>query len=363
MVRSRDIFGQNAHSALIETEALAWLAQLDGEDVSARDLEAFREWVSRSPAHAREIQALSAFWDELNGLTDMAGPIAHADRLPRQMRRRDKWLSRRKAALWPAMACCIAIVAFAGMQVNRAPARDAQSQIAAINLPMIFISNIGEQQVHTLSDGSVITLNTNSQVEVDYRPEQRRIRLLQGEALFDVAHDSARPFMVFAGDGMVRAVGTAFTVRLKGDVVDVLVSEGSVELSSVLPPAPSVRATDKPSRPKLASIGIVKAGHAAAFERAQASIETISPEQMGAKMSWQSGFLTFSGESLEEVVSEVSRYTELSITITDPDVKVLRLGGVFKSGDTDVLFDTLEANFGIIAHISADKHVTLSRAP
>ena len=336
---------RNTGSSSVESEALAWVAQLDGDNVTEKDLAAFREWVNRSPAHAREIRALNSFWEELNVLTDMVEPIAEADSVARQLRRREYFKAWRKRLAFP-VAALASITVIAVSSINYQNANDTNIiQTAEVQLPTIYRTNIGEHQEHVLSDGSKITLNTSSRVEVDFREDQRRVRLLEGEALFDVAHDTSRPFLVFAGDGIVRAVGTAFVVHLSGNEFDVIVSEGAVELSSVLP-SPVIKPND-PAPQKIASLGIVKAGHKAKYEKSGASIATLSEVEMSAKMSWQNGLITFNGETLEEVIREVSRYTELRIEINNEDLKRLQVGGVFKSGDTESVFANLKANFDI----------------
>lgn len=332
-------------SSSIEAEALAWIAQLDGDNISEKDLVAFREWVNRSPAHAREIRELNSLWDELSVLTDMVGPIAEADFVSNQLRRRESFRAWRRRLAFPAAVLALVAAVSIPIRMNQMASHVEVVQTAEVELPTIYRTEIGEHQEYTLADGSKLTLNTGSRVEVDYRKDQRRLRLLQGEALFDVAHDTSRPFLVYAGEGIVRAVGTAFVVHLQGNEFDVIVSEGSVELSSVLP-SPVIKSdTVKPK--KIASLGIVKAGHKAKYENSIASIATLSDVEMTAKMSWQRGLISFHGETLEEVIREVSRYTELNIEIRDPELKRLQVGGVFKSGDTESVFANLKANFDI----------------
>ena len=202
-----------------------------------------------------------------------------------------------------------------------------------------------------MSDGSEVTLNTNSHIEIDFSTEQRNVRLLEGEALFFVTHDINRPFLVFAHDGMVRAVGTKFSVRILEHGIDVIVSEGSVELSTLSPAqATSVQNRNNVQKTtKVANLGVITAGQSAKIENAKASVALRSAEEINAKHSWQNGNLTFAGEQLEYVVSEVGRYTNLKIIIDDPVLKNRNFGGVLKIGKTEQLFRVLEAQYGIKA--------------
>ena len=332
-------------SSLVESEALAWIAQLNGDHVTEKDLAAFREWVNRSPVHQKEIRELSALWGDLNSLTVMDEPIRQADLVSKRLRKRK---GRKKWVAIPALAGAIAASFFF---VSLSPGdfeTGANHAERVVNVPLVFITSKGEQQVHSFEDGSVITLNTDSHIEVDYTNEQRDVRLLKGEALFSVAHDEQRPFLVFANDGIVRAVGTEFSVHLTKDAIDVLVSEGSVELSTLKPTLPTLDTTKSSAgNNKVASLGIIKAGHTARVMASKASIEVVSEEVMDAELSWLAGHLEFTGEGLEEVVAEYARYTDLNIHISDPELKNIRIGGVFQADKTDSFFHTLEVQFGI----------------
>jgi transmembrane sensor len=232
-----------------------------------------------------------------------------------------------------------------------------------------YATAVGQQQSTTLADGSVVLLNTNSQIRVDYNNNFRNIRLLQGEAHFTVAKSATRPFRVYAGDGRVEAVGTAFSVYLKDNSVDVTVTEGKVELASINRPGTdrlllqgTPPRSDQSSGSNvivdsgfLETLGTITAGESATIRSALdavtvstiAAIETVEAQEMVKRLSWREGVLTFSGDPLEVVVGEISRYTTVSIEITDPVVRAMRIGGRFPIGETDAMFDALEANFGL----------------
>ena len=341
----------------IEAEACAWIAQLDGGEPSAEDLKAFAEWVGRSPQHEAEIRRLSALWDELNVLTGLAAPKRKPKPVPADgLRWRQKYLSgaRGVCTLATALLMALAMAFFARVWT----ALDQQIQL-------VETTKIGEQRLTTLPDGSTILLNTASQVDVDYTEDGRFVHLLSGEAHFDIAKDASRPFVVYAGVGQVRAVGTAFTVHLREQDVEVTVTEGQVELAAEAPlaeeKAPVNAAVEhKPVGP--AKLGLVEAGQKAVFHREIQAIETIAKHRIDQSLSWREGILIFSGEPLEEVVDEVSRYTPITIEISDPKIRSLRIGGYFKVGEVDAMFEALESSFGIDVVMVADKLVHLRRA-
>ena len=346
-------------SSLVEAEALAWIAQLNGDDVSEKDLAAFREWVNRSPAHQKEIKELSELWTGLNVLTVMDEPIRQADKLSKQLRKNKARQNWRRQILLPVLsvASILAVVIIAPTVLNRndIPA----SYEAQVNVPLIFKTAKGEHQTHSLEDGSVITLNTDSYVEVDFTMSQRDIRLLKGEALFSVAHDEQRPFLVFANDGIVRAVGTEFSVHITDFAMEVIVSEGSVELSTLKPTKPATE--NFPNITKVASLGVIKAGHSAQVKNSQASIANVSNEVIDAELSWRVGRLDFTGEGLEEAIAEYTRYTDMDIKIIDPELKKIRLGGSFPTNEPDLFLKNLEFNFGIKVEKVGQSQVYLSK--
>ncbi len=345
--------------AVIDDEAAEWLMRLDGDEpLSEPDRQALAQWLQRSPAHCDRLTALAELWGRLNALTELAVPLAPAR--PKRTARRSLF-----AAAGVAMACLALFVVFPS--VFQAPG------ITATN--GLYSSAIGEQSSSRLADGSEIFLNTNSQIRVVYQADSREIHLLQGEVLFTVAKDLQRPFRVHAGGGMIEAVGTEFSVYLKDDAVDITVTEGIVALSTdQLAGSNSVDdlPTSRP-QPDAVSSATLSAGQIASlprFDAAASSVETAitdiaSPRQiqrveMARRMSWTEGSLIFSGESLEHVVGEISRYTTVKIDFADPEVRSIRVGGVFPVGETAAMFDALESTFGLQVRYLSTNRVMIS---
>jgi len=324
----------------IEVEACAWIAQLDGNPPSPEDLTAFREWINRSPQHAQEIRRLSALWSDLNIMTELGVPVKKhgqtaSDKFPR--------------------GAVFAVVVVLSMAVAMFYFRP-QTPVTAVNV--LYSTSVGEQKPVTLADGSRVLLNTDSRIQVNYSAQRREVHLLRGEAYFEVAHNAKRPFMVYAGANMVRAVGTAFTVHLKEQDVEVVVTEGIVELSAVANGSggPAAKNLIRPAV-KLADI---KAGQSADFNQEVESIQPVMPLEIKRKLSWREGVLAFSGEPLEQVVAEISRYTPVTIVISDPAIRNVRIGGYFKVGATDAMLEALETSFGVRVNRVNDKLVYLS---
>lgn len=328
----------------INQQACAWIAKLHGEP-SAKDLQNFRAWMAQSPAHKTEVRQLAKLWGELDVLTELAVVQEPLSTQSTSARLFDKVAALIKFSNWnrPLAAMVTATL------------------VAVLALPIIidinkttYSTDIGEQELITLRDGSTVLLNTNSSIRVDYSLETRNISLLSGQAHFEVTKDNSRPFNVYAGKGLVRAVGTAFSVYLQPDIIEVTVTEGTIELSAVAPaPAPTNQpdnAQPVPPSKTITKLSLVTAGQNATMDQDTSSIdsiEVIDAPEIVQKLAWHQGLLRFSGDPLEDVVAEISRYTDLSIVILDPEIRHLRIGGFFKVGETEKMFQALETSFGV----------------
>jgi transmembrane sensor len=184
-----------------------------------------------------------------------------------------------------------------------------------------FSTGKGETKVIALKDGSVVTLNTASEIRVNYSDTARAVELIRGEALFDVAKDKARPFVVAAGDTSVRAVGTSFTVRhLDATPVQVLVREGVVEVFKPETGAAPVRVTAN-------NMAV------AASDGGPAIAMPVPVAQVHRQLAWQNGQIAFEGETLAQAAEEFSRYSDTRIVIEDPVLGKEEIAGLFKATD------------------------------
>ena len=232
----------------------------------------------------------------------------------------------------------------------------------------LYITAIGEVQEQRLVDGSVLQLNTDSQVQVSYSDGMRKIRLLKGEAHFEVASNKQWPFQVYAGNGMVKAVGTAFSVRLNPEQVNVVVSEGVVDIASVMPAnhtvpnqpatAPAEAQASQPhTGPSLTDQQQPTQGIATA-----PAIKTIPSQELQRKLAWRTGYLVFAGDPLSSVIDEISRYTPISIQLANPEMADIRVGGRFKVGELNAMLEVLESSFGLQVSYLDDHRIQLQLA-
>lgn len=292
-------------AADIEAAAAAWAAKVDRGALSAQDQAALEAWAAADPrragAYARALAA-SAYFDKAAAL----GPGFAPSRHPAAARPIDWPMDRRRLLGGAGALIAASVVGGVGVYALHGRGRIATPK--------------GDVRRVSLPEGSAITLNTDTALRRALGPDLRRIDLLRGEALFDVAKDPSRPFVVFARGVQVRAVGTSFTVRLHDDGrVDVAVSEGVVEVRK--PDVPTVRlvAETQAFVPMQGDIERAPAP-AAALERA---------------LAWREGRIDLAGMSLARAAEEFARYSDRPILIEDPAVGAMKVTGVYSVSDPE----------------------------
>lgn len=354
----------------ITAEACAWIAQLESGSMKSDDLAAFKEWISSSPAHKAEIKRLAILSGELNVLTEMSEPLKKAAEERRNL------AGPEQRSLWPKLSYTAAIVVlFVAILINQ-----FINTGLPVSQPLLYSTEVGAYREVILSDGTVVDLNTDSEIEVDYNSQRRKVRLLKGEAFFNVAHNKKIPFVVYAEKKSVRAVGTAFVVSLLPKSFEVIVTEGKVALSDTAEEGFVVNGSavsgensnTSPSQAKSVAASEVEpiyleAGQTLVYDKSvkidlQAElVEVVSQREIRRKLSWQDGLLDFSETPLIEVIEDLSRYTSMKIEISDPELRKLKFGGLFRTDELHALFNALETTFDIKIERINDNHVRLSR--
>lgn len=200
---------------------------------------------------------------------------------------------------------------------------------------VLFRTGVGEQRGVTLADGSRVEMNTASAIEVALRKRRREVRLMAGEAHFAVAHDPRRPFVVSAQAARMQAVGTAFNVRLRPDVVELTVTDGVVAVST---PETGAGA---------AGPALIAAGEGAVIGRSVVARSRLGDDGLRRRTDWQRGVIEFDGETLDQVVEEFNRYRAKPIVIDDPALADIRIGGRFELNDSDKFLAAVQSSFPI----------------
>ncbi len=333
------------HLDRITDDAAAWFERLQDPEGDSRDREAFAAWLKASAEHVQEFLQIASLRNDLCDL----GEDPDIDELIRAAKdseeenvvslfessavdapQRDVIRHRRVSRRWVTGGLAAAVVVSAAI---------ALGVFRLAPEPGVFHTTIGEQTSFPLPDGSIVTLNTLSEIEPRFTSTHRDVVLASGEVLFDVVSDPQRPFRVIAGDTVIQAIGTTFNVYHRQADTTVTVVEGTIEIraSDAQTSAASAVATTTPGETahsgRNASLPlIVTVGQQARLDThtGQATVVEANLEQATA---WRERRLFFDGRPLSAVIDEFNLYNDPAIVITDPDLGRLPVTGSFNAND------------------------------
>ena len=366
----------------IVDEASEWFVEFRVGDVDAAARERFDEWLRRSPEHIRAYIEIARTYVEMpnpHGTKplDVEALIAYArsgenivpfDTVPQERAAMHTRSPRRRFLAVAASALMVALAGGVWWQSARYP---------------LYSTDIGERRSITLADGSTVDLNARSKLRVEFSKNERRVELLDGQALFQVAKDKSRPFIVASGEAAVRAVGTQFDVYRKDSGTTVTVLEGRVAVYSTAyavsnsgsaePPStaaqPATRSPPDSVQPQAqmhatphseaASSnppGLVDPSGSGAIFLSAGEQVTVTPAQtlpaparadIAAATAWMQRRLIFDGSKLSDVVQEFNRYNKRQLVIEDAQLSDFHVSGVYSSTDPSSLIRFLREQPGI----------------
>lgn len=329
----------------IPAAAARWMIRRD-RGLSATESIEYELWLAADERHAAALRRSAGVWSLLDRLPDHAAQQA----LAAATRRRAFW--RRPVAVGTLAAAALVL----GVFVARRPAAPA--------LPTAAVAADGPRAV-MLSDGSLVQLNTGGEVVERFTAAERRVLLARGEAHFSVTKNPARPFIVTAGALQVRAVGTAFNVNLQASGVDVLVTEGRVQLAAPSAPVDTHPSVD-PAHPAPA-LGV---GERAVFrgQLARAAdlsatlvISRVDTAEIARTLAWREPLLRLGGATLAELAVEFQRATGRRLVLADPALAELRFGGRFRADDIEGFTHLLATTLDLEAENAADGAIVLRK--
>ncbi|MEW6991627.1 FecR family protein [Colwelliaceae bacterium 6441] len=337
---------------MILDQATSWLSELDRGLSKDREQE-LRVWLLQSVKHKDAFLEMAALWDDLSVLSQLSDIFPYKDKEPKQ-----KWLS---SSAFYKLAATVVLCLFIELYYPNSETKilaDQATEQSGSELLAIYRTKIGEYQEIQLPDNSKLRINTNSEVRVEYSNDQRTVLLEYGEVHIDVAHDKSRKFIVTAGGKSIEAIGTAFNVQHYNNVsIELVVTEGTVVVSNALQQASSKiletlqnLETDTPENQTIA----ITAGQQIVMNRHESvqeetiHIENITDE-IETRLAWMEGSLVFKGESMNQAIEEISRYSPWKFELRGDDIKAIRVIGRFQTGDIDQLLETLSKNFNINA--------------
>ena len=366
----------------IVDQASEWFVLMREPSVSNSDRKAFSEWLRASPAHLGVYLDIAKLWgdtadisarvdvgaaSELSVNVCRIAPDPHPSRDSKeQSDNRSRWPGiKQQHSRFLALAAGVLIVLIgvgAWFNVAHEPT---------------YSTGIGEERVITLKDGSIVQLNSRSTLTVRLSRRRREVDLTQGQALFQVAHDKSRPFIVYAGGAAIRALGTQFDVNLKQSATVVTVVEGRVQVDSVSTflfshlvsrlynypttdtdaASPTEQVTTPGTRRQGAASDVTMfllAGEQATVDHS--GIVTAVPKaNVAAVTSWLHQELVFQGEALRDVIDEFNRFSQTQIILADPSLDDLRINAVFHTTNPDSLVRFISRVEGIQVSRSGDE--------
>lgn len=288
----------SAEQARLRQEAVTWVIRLQNHRLSPEERRAFDDWHAQSPAHAQMFQRVSALWDD----PDLRAAAVHSAEASSSILSGSRLTAvRRWVPYAAALAASVVLLIMAALYLD-----------VVTRLQADYLTAVGERRTIELPDHSLMTLNTQSAVALSFDETARHIRLLKGEALFQVRHDPDRPFVVETAQSATRAVGTEFVVRADAGRDRVTVLEGIVEV--VAAGGAGAQARVRAGSQIQAEAGRVGQPHAVDLSTASA---------------WVRGRLVVDGVPLAQVLDEVRRYYPGAIVLWNPRVGEIRVTGTY----------------------------------
>jgi transmembrane sensor len=335
----------------VEDVAAAWFWKKDNGNWTEQDQAEFEAWLNCSTAHRVAYLRLRAGWKGAARLQALGAGIPRGEVPPPGHWGNDLFLGGKNAAKQSSADA-------AGFKPKPGfkPLRWAMAITAILAVGVTFYARntqllwanqystaVGELDTVSLADGSRVTLNTDTRIHVDLSDKERRIDLRRGEAFFVVAKDATRPFVVYADDKRVTAVGTQFSVRRDADDIQVVVTEGHVKLEQASTVLKLSKLAGGPDRPATT----LAAGAIARTAKSDVLVQAGSAPDAEQLLSWRNGYLVFEATPLADAVAEFNRYSPRKIVIDDPSLSALRISGNFRSSNSDGFLWLLKSGFHV----------------
>lgn len=315
----------------VREAAARWHERLREEIVTEALQKEFDDWRTANAAHQKAFDQVSATWRALQAHATDAPLLALRHETALRLTRRNRLAARPLA--WAAGFVLVIAGILAITQLSIRPF--ARS-------PEHYATAVGERLTATLPDGSHVTLNSGSELRLAFHESERRVRLTRGQALFEVAKDATRPFVVEAAGRRFVALGTVFDVRIDGQQVLLTMLEGSVRLEPRMP-----------SR----ALAPVTAGEQLRIDGGE--VATVRATDAEKVTSWRRGQVIFEGTRLSDAIAEINRYSDVQIELADPKLADLKISGAFATGRPALFVEALTSYFPLASHEAGEKRIVL----
>lgn len=336
----------------IEQQAAAWVLRHD-RGLSPAEQDEFSEWLAADPRHGEQLARHRLHWRRLDHLAQWRpghSAIPNPDLLAPASR---PWFRGLLPRLAPFAAAAALAVGYYYYSRPAAPAPVTGDPVSAASTH------------RTLADGSTVELNHGAVIRTELNDTVRRVKLEQGEAFFNVAKDPSRPFIVVARGVEVSAVGTAFNMRLNDSTLEVLVTEGRVQVDAPSTVSATGTLVEAPAmaRPLVPLLEanqhvVVSLTPQAALPR----IATLRPDEIDRVLSWQQRVLNFTATPLAEVVAEFNRRNAVQIRVVDPELANIKISATFRPDNLNGFVRLLELGFEARAERRGSSEILLRKA-
>lgn len=344
-------------STPVEKQAAQWIARMD-RGLTSEEQDAYIEWLTADERHRQAMANYQWAWGEIDRLAGVQ-TIHHEkidpDILAPNTEIEPKHNTRRNLIAWIATVPIAAVLALTLLYIvwpanERPEPRIGQSEFK----PAIELMARIEQQ--SLADGSKVYINRGSSVEIAYTSDERRVYLTKGEANFEVAKDPNRPFIVNVAGVDVRAVGTIFSIKLSDDSVDVIVTEGKVNVK----PIASVFSSKKPVDDSFLEMG-QRAKVRLGGENPMVEVVTLSHPEMEDATRWQPRLLDFESTPLREIVDEFNSSNPIQVVLGDSTLETFLISSTFWSDNVEGFVRLLESTFEMEAEWGSSTEIILRK--
>ena len=333
----------------IETCAGRWILRKDRGELTPADRAELEAWLSKDSRHREAYLKLDEAWLASAGLKAwrLADGRIRSDIL--DPAHKAPGGSRPGTGMF-AIAASVVLVLAAGLFTWQ---RHFSAQL--------YGTEVGGYERVLLDDGSVLQLNTDTRLQVRLTDAKREVRLLRGQAHFEIARDPQRPFEVLTDDTVVRAVGTAFDVHRQSGGTRVTVTEGRVSLTSRREMRVSADAASSPADtnasaplPQATAAVTLTAGEVAETRASGTRVVRVESGELDRLMSWQTGELHFQNQPLASVVAEFNRYNRRHIEIVDAGLAAAEVNGNFKPNDLRSFLEAMQRVLAVEVEVTAD---------
>jgi transmembrane sensor len=323
-------------------EAAAWVVRLHGPRRTAALEAAFRDWLAADDENRIEFEDMTAVWDDARGIP--AGPIP----------RLQQWARPRFVARWAIAATLMLALGLGAITTYR------------FWFAGMYRTGVGEERMVFLGDGTRVSLNSDTRLEVHFTSHERHVTLAHGEAFFEVVHNASRPFVVSAGNHDVTALGTAFLVRMDAGTTAVTLVEGRITVSNANEETdtalPQTKGLPKSRLSPSDAVQLVTLSPGERLVLARNEPAKLDSPNLDAITAWRRGEVVLAKTTLSDAAAEMNRYEEQQLVIDSPQVAKLRISGIYHVGDNAGFAETIAKLYHLdVTYVDHKIHITSSK--